>query len=79
VAEDLVFVPQIGFRSMHALGARADVVAKQDGRTLTAAITPDRDGIRVQFTITGIPMEIDAGGGRFEGTVQVLGTVETAA
>ena len=71
MAEDLVFVPQIGFRSMHALGTRANVVAEQDGRTLTAAITPDRDGIRLQFTVTGIPMEIDPNGRRFEGQIQI--------
>ena len=71
MAEDLVFVPRIGFRSMHALGTRANVVAEQNGRTLTAAITPDRDGVRLQFTITDIPMELDGNGRRFEGQVQI--------
>jgi hypothetical protein len=71
VPEDLVFVPRIGFRSVHALGTRANVIAKKDGRTLTAAITPDRDGIRLQFTVTGIPMELDSNGKRFEDPVEI--------
>lgn len=70
-ADELVFVPRIGFRSVHALGTRANVVARQDGRTLTAAITPDRDGVRLQFTVIGIPMDLGPAGKRFEGPVRI--------
>src|SRR5687767_15184707 len=70
-ADDLVFVPKTGFRSAHALGTRANAVVVQDGRTLTAAITPDRDGIRLQFTVTGIPMVLEAGWRRFEDPVGI--------
>lgn len=70
-ADELVFVPRIGFRSVHALGTRANVVARQDGRTLTAAITPDRDGVRLQFTVIGIPMDLAPAGKRFEGPVRI--------
>jgi hypothetical protein len=71
MADDLVFVPRVGFRSAHALGTRANVVTKSGDRTLTAAITPDRDGIRVQFTVTGIRMDLDANGKRFEDPVRI--------
>jgi hypothetical protein len=71
MADDLVFVPLVGFRSAHALGTRANVVTKSGDRTLTAAITPDRDGIRVQFTVTGIRMDLDANGKRFEDPVRI--------
>ena len=71
MADDLVFVPGVGFRSAHALGTRANVVTKSGDRTLTAAITPDRDGIRVQFTVTGIRMDLDANGKRFEDPVRI--------
>jgi len=69
--EDLVFVPKIGFRSMHALGTRANVVVQKDGRTLTAAITPDRDGIRLEFSVIGIPMELGTMSKRFEDPVRI--------
>ncbi|HKY51700.1 MAG TPA: hypothetical protein VJP45_10630 [Candidatus Limnocylindria bacterium] len=69
--DHLVFVPRVGFRSVHAKGTRANVVAAQDSRTLTAAITPDRDGIRLQFNVTGIQIEVEPAGRRFEGTVRI--------
>ena len=68
---DLVFVPNTGFRSVHALGTRANAVVVQDGRRLTAAITPDRDGIRLHFTVTGIPMALETGWQRFEDPVGI--------
>ena len=71
MADDLVFVPRVGFRSAHALGTRANVVANSGERTLTAAITPDRDGIRLQFTVKGIPMDLDSNGKRFEDPVRI--------
>lgn len=70
-ADDLVFVPKIGFRSVHARGTRANVVARKDGRTLTAAITPDRDGVRLEFSVIGIPMQIDSRSQRFEDPVRI--------
>jgi hypothetical protein len=70
-ADDLVFVPKAGFRSKHALGTRANVVVEKDGRTLTAAITPDRDGIRLQFKITGIPAELVGSGTHLEDPVRI--------
>ena len=70
-ADDLVFVPMTGFRSVHALGTRANAIVEKDGRTLTAAITPDRDGIRLQFTVTGIPMVLETGWRRFEDPVGI--------
>ena len=71
MADDLVFVPRVGFRSAHALGTRANVVATSGERTLTAAITPDRDGIRVQLTVAGIAMDHGANGTRFEDPVRI--------
>jgi hypothetical protein len=70
-ADDLVFVPKTGFRSAHALGTRANAVVVQDGRTLTVAVTPDRDGIRLHFTVTGIPMVLETGWRRFEDLVGI--------
>lgn len=70
-AEDPVFVPKIGFRLTHALGTRANVVAENEGRTLTAAITPDRDGIALHFTVTGIVMELGPNGQRFADPVGI--------
>ena len=45
MANDIVFVPRVGFRSAHALGTRVNVVATSGERTLTAAITQDHDSI----------------------------------
>jgi hypothetical protein len=70
-ADDLVFVPKTGFRSAHAVGTRANVVVAKEGRTLTAAITPDRDGIRLEFSVIGIPMQLGSRSQRFEDPVRI--------
>lgn len=70
-ADDLVFVPKAGFRSKHAVGTRANVVVEQDGRTLTAAVRPDRDGIRLEFSVIGIPMELTTNSKRLEDPVRI--------
>lgn len=68
---DLIFVPGLGVRSAGALGTRANVVVEQGGRTLVAAITPDRDGVRLEFTISGIEMDLGFGPRPFDGPVRI--------
>ena len=66
-AGPLVLVPGIGFRHREALGTAANTVLERDGRTLIVAVTPDRDGVRVDLSIKGVDMPL----GRFEGTVRI--------
>jgi hypothetical protein len=53
-----VLVPGIGFRRRDALATAANLVVERDGRTLVAAVTPDRDGLRLDLTINGLPSEL---------------------
>lgn len=68
---DLIFVSGIGVRSAGALGTRANVVVEQGGRTLVAAITPDRDGVRLEFTVSGIELDLPSGWRPFDGPVRI--------
>ena len=70
-ADDMVFVPNRGFRSVHALGTRANVIVEKDGRRLIAVIGPDRDGVSLAVQVTGIVMEVGPNGRRFEDPVRI--------
>jgi hypothetical protein len=54
----LVFLPGRGFMPAHALGTAANAVIRHNGHTFTGAVTPERDGIRVSFTVTGVSAEV---------------------
>ena len=58
--QDLVFVSEVGFMPARALGTRGNVVVELDRMTFTGAVVPDRDGIRVIFTIDGIAADVPA-------------------
>lgn len=58
---DLVFIPQRGFLPAQALGTRTNVVVDRDGHTFIGSVFPDRDGIRVQFTVSGVHGETPIG------------------
>ena len=51
---DLVFVPQVGFMPARALGTRENIVVERGGQTFIGSAFPDRDGLRVMFTVNGI-------------------------
>ena len=57
--DDLVFVPQLGFRLAHGGLQSENVVQQRDGQTLTAGVTSDRDGTDVRVTIGGVDVELD--------------------
>ncbi len=61
MAEDLIFVPQVGFRWASALGTKANVVLKRSGLTFIGGIAPDRDGCRLNFSLSGIQLPDDLG------------------
>lgn len=61
--QDLVFVPQVGFMPARAVGTGGNVVRERDGLTFRGAITPDRDGVALAFTVTGVPGEEPTDGG----------------
>ena len=61
--EQLVFVPQVGFRPARARGTDGNVVMERDGLTFTGAVMPDRDGVRLAFTVSGVPGEEPTNGG----------------
>lgn len=44
-----------------ALGTPANVVIERDGKTFTGAVVPDRDGVRVIFTVSGIVTDLQPG------------------
>ena len=57
--DELVFVPQVGFRLAHG-GLQSDnVVVERDGETFTAGLTSDRDGTDLRITIAGVDVELD--------------------
>lgn len=58
---DLVFVPARGFMPAHALGTRSNVVVERDGMTFNGAVVPERDGIRVIFTVAGVVTDAKPG------------------
>jgi hypothetical protein len=51
---DVVFIPGRGFMPARSLGTRSNVVVERDGLTFTGAVVPDRDGVRVIFTVRGV-------------------------
>ena len=60
-AGELVFIPDRGFMPARARGTRANVIVERDGMTFTGAVVPDRDGVRVIFTVRGVQTELVAG------------------
>jgi hypothetical protein len=62
--DELVFVPNIGFRLAHGGLQSESVVVERGGETLTAGLTSDRDGTDVRITIDGVDVELDFRQGR---------------
>ncbi len=58
-ADDLVFVPNVGFRLARGGMDAANVVVERDGRTLTAGLTSDRDGAELRVTVAGLDETLD--------------------
>jgi hypothetical protein len=58
---DLVFMPGRGFMRAHALGTRSNVVVEREGMRFSGAVVPDRDGVRVIFTVTGFATDLQPG------------------
>lgn len=59
VGEELVFVPQTGFRLARG-GLRSEsAIVRQGPQTLTAKLSSDRDGADLSMTITGVDEELD--------------------
>lgn len=52
---DLVLVPGIGFRPRNTVATQAHALVERDGRVLVAAVAPDRDGVRLDLSIKGLP------------------------
>jgi hypothetical protein len=52
--DELVFVPNVGFRLARGAMDAAAVVVERDGRTLTAGLTSDRDGADLRITVVGL-------------------------
>lgn len=50
-----------GFMPAQALGSRANVVLGRDGMVFTGAVVPDRDGVRVIFTVRGVTTDVQPG------------------
>ena len=57
--DELVFMPQVGFRLAHGGLQSENVVVEQGRETLTVGITSDRDGTDVRITVAGVPVELD--------------------
>lgn len=57
-ANELVFIPERGFMPAHALGTSSNVVLERDGKVFTGGVVPDRDGVRVIFTVSGIDADV---------------------
>ena len=70
-ASELVFIPRVGFRQARALGTRANLVVERDGKMLAVAIAPDRDGFRLEFTVSGIAIDPGPDGVAFEDPIRV--------
>jgi hypothetical protein len=58
-ADELVFVPNVGFRLAHGAFDAESVVVEHEGRTLTAGLTSDRDGAELRMTVTGLEESLD--------------------
>lgn len=57
--DDLVFVPNVGFRLARGAMDAANVVVERDGRTLTAGLTSDRDGAELRISVAGLDETLD--------------------
>ena len=57
--DELVFVPQVGFRLGRGGLQSENVVVERGGETLTAGLTSDRDGTDLRITIAGVDVELD--------------------
>src|SRR5438046_578164 len=57
--DDLVFVPNVGFRLARGAMDAANVVVERDGRTLTAGLTSDRDGAELRISVAGLNETLD--------------------
>jgi hypothetical protein len=57
--DELVFVPNVGFRLATGAMVSANVVVEHGGRTLAAGVTSDRDGADIRMTVTGIDETLD--------------------
>jgi hypothetical protein len=58
-SDELVFVPNVGFRLAHGAMDAANVVIERNGRTLTAGLTSDRDGAEIRVTVAGLDESLD--------------------
>ena len=58
-SDELVFVPNVGFRLARGAMDAANVVVERNGRTLTAGLTSDRDGADIRVTIAGFDESLD--------------------
>lgn len=58
-SDEVVFVPQVGFRLAHGGLQSENVVVERGGETLTAGLTSDRDGTDLRITIAGVDVELD--------------------
>jgi hypothetical protein len=58
-SDELVFVPNVGFRLAQGAMDAANLVVERDGRTLTAGLTSDRDGAEIRVTIAGLDESLD--------------------
>jgi hypothetical protein len=56
--QELVFVPEVGFMPARALGTSENTIVLRGDMIFTGAVVPDRDGIRVIFTVNGIAAEV---------------------
>jgi len=59
--QDLVFIPGRGFMPARALGTPSNVVVERGGKTFTGGVVPDRDGVRVIFTVSGVTTDLTPG------------------
>lgn len=57
-ANELVFIPERGFMPAHALGTSSNLILERDGKVFTGGVLPDRDGVRVIFTVSGIDADV---------------------
>lgn len=58
-SDEVVFVPQVGFRLARGGLQSENVVVERGGETLTAGLTSDRDGTDLRITIAGVDVELD--------------------
>lgn len=57
--DELVFVPNLGFRLAQGALRSENVVVRRGAQTLTAGVTSDRDGAELSVTFSGIEEQLD--------------------